>query len=89
MANQSMTPDHITFTGVGHQTSIQAMAELSRQYPFEWAMLFSPKRQGNDPRYPDLATMQKLLLHPDRHGLRMAAHLCGDYSPEIMAGTIN
>jgi hypothetical protein len=75
-------PDFITFTGADDWTSIEGMRALSRQYPIEWGVLFSPKRQGVDPRYPGGEALSRLLWSE----LRLSAHLCGDYSRQIMAG---
>lgn len=75
-------PEFITFTGVDDQTSIDGMRELSSVYPIEWAVLFSPKRQGIEPRYPAVDTMERV----GASGLRLAAHLCGRYADLIMDG---
>lgn len=75
-------PDFITFTGADDRTDIAGMRRLSDQYPIEWGVLFSPSRQGVDPRYPG-GEMQSALLWS---GLRMAAHLCGRYSRDVMSG---
>jgi hypothetical protein len=75
-------PEHITFTGVDDQTALDEMRRLSERYPIEWGVLFSPSRQGVDPRYPNGETLSRLLWSK----LKMAAHLCGDYSRNVMAG---
>src|ERR1044072_664202 len=75
-------PEFITFTGADDRTSVAWMKVLPREYPIEWGILFSPTRQGVDPRYPALPA---LLSFADAH-LRMSAHLCGDYSRKIMGG---
>lgn len=77
-----MKPEFITFTGADEWTSIDGMRALSRQYPIEWGVLFSPKRQGVDPRYPGGEAQSRLLWS----NLRLSAHLCGAYSDAIMAG---
>lgn len=77
-----MKPEFVTFTGADDWTSVEGMRELSAKYPIEWGVLFSPKRQGVDPRYPGGDTQSRLLWSD----LRMSAHLCGDYSRQIMAG---
>lgn len=75
-------PDFITFTGVDNQTPISRMQELSATFPIEWGVLFSPQRQGHDPRYPGRQALDRILAS----GLRLAAHLCGGYSVRIMDG---
>lgn len=47
-----MQPLFITFTGVDEHTDLRGMIALSAQYPIEWGVLFSPKRQGCETRYP-------------------------------------
>lgn len=73
-------PLFITFTGADDFTDVNAMKELSKHYPIEWGVLFSPKRQGVDPRYPGGDAQSRLLWS----GLTLAAHLCGDHSRAIM-----
>jgi hypothetical protein len=75
-------PKSITFTGVDDGTSIDAMRDLSSQYPIEWGVLFSPTRQGIDPRYPSLSTVRKLA----ESGLPLAAHVCGLYAHAVQGG---
>lgn len=73
-------PDFVTFTGADDETDVYGMIALSEQYPVEWGILLSRSRQGEDPRYP---------RDPSRFlgcRLRLAAHLCGAYSREIMDG---
>jgi hypothetical protein len=75
-----MKPEFITFTGADDDTSVAAMRDLSASYPIEWGILFSPQRQGNEPRYPSRAALARF----EASGLRMAAHLCGGHSVRIM-----
>lgn len=73
-------PSFITFTGVDEWTDIGRMLELQFQYPVEWGILFSPKRQGSG-RYPPISTVAK--LHASTR-MKLSAHLCGGYSEEII-----
>lgn len=77
-------PDLITFTGVDRSTDVAEMVRLSAVYPIEWGVLFSPNRQGapSHPRYPDRFT-RAMVKRPD---LRLAAHLCGGHSLDVMRG---
>jgi hypothetical protein len=75
-----MTPTFITFTGADDHTDVAEMQALSAAYPIEWGILFSPSRQGVDPRYPGPAAQSRFLWS----GLRLSAHLCGDYTRAIM-----
>jgi hypothetical protein len=73
-------PEFITFTGADDHTDVAGMQALSSRYPIEWAILFSTKRQGVDPRYPNTAS--RLLFK----GGRFAAHLCGSIAADIVHG---
>jgi hypothetical protein len=72
-----MKPEFITFTGADDQTDLASMCALAADYPIEWGILFSPKRQGAG-RYPS---------EPGRFidkGLRLAAHLCGGDARDVI-----
>jgi hypothetical protein len=73
-------PEFITFTGVDDHTDLAGMRLLSALYPVEWGILFSTKRQGIDPRYPNTAS--RLVFG----GGRFAAHLCGTLADDIIRG---
>ncbi|MGY3581931.1 hypothetical protein ACVIGB_001146 [Bradyrhizobium sp. USDA 4341] len=75
-----MKPEFITFTGADDETSVAGMRDLSASYPIEWGILFSPQRQGNEPRYPSQAAIARFEVS----GLRLAAHLCGGHAVRIM-----
>ena len=77
-----MKPEFITFTGVDDHTSIDDMHRLSRVYPIEWGVLFSPKRQGEG-RYQSMRFI-KTLLATRSHFLRLSAHLCGDDGRDVV-----
>lgn len=77
-------PEFITFTGVDDDTDPAGLMELASLYPIEWGILFSPDRQGKDPRYPKMSTIYRLV---EELPLRWAAHLCGgDARAVIEAG---
>lgn len=76
-------PTFITFTGLDEWTDPAAFGELTRWWPIEAAILFSPKRQGNDQRYPHMGWIERCIKELRRQcgdRIRLAAHLCGDYS---------
>jgi len=77
-------PDFITFTGADDKTDIGGMLDLSRHYPIEWGILFSPKRQGEDPRYPGEDTVRRIVSA----AVPVAAHLCGRHSGDVMKGNV-
>jgi hypothetical protein len=75
------TPEWITFTGADDETDVDGMIALAARYPIEWGILHSLSKFGV-PRYP---------RHTERfvhRGLRLAAHLCGGFSRDIMAGEV-
>jgi len=74
-------PVHITFTGLDAATEPGGLVTLSRDFPIEWGILLHPTRQGSG-RYPALAHVQPVL----ELGLRLSAHLCGDYAREVVRG---
>lgn len=78
----TILPAFITFTGADDHTDVDDMIALSKRYPIEWGILFSPSRQGVDPRYPGGEAQSRFAWS----GLRLAAHLCGAHSRAIMAG---
>lgn len=75
-------PEFITFTGADDWTDVAGMEALSAVYPIEWGVLFSPSRQGKDPRYPGGEAQSRLLST----SLRLAAHICGDHARAAMDG---
>jgi hypothetical protein len=74
-------PEFITFTGADDGTDADGMVALAAHYRIEWGILHSLSRYGV-PRYP---------RRPERfhgRGLVLAAHLCGGFSDDIMAGEV-
>jgi hypothetical protein len=69
-----MRPEFITFTGVDSTVNPYELVRLADDYPVEFGLLFSPKRQGIEPRYPDLGVIAWLT---EELPLRWSAHLCG------------
>jgi hypothetical protein len=78
---QPSLPRFITFTGADDQTSIEAMLAISARFPVEWGILFSASQQGNG-RYPSMQFIERLCA---AHGIRLAAHLCGRHSRDLLA----
>jgi len=72
-----MKPEFITFTGADDQTDVSGMCALAADYPVEWGILFSPKRQGTG-RYP--LTVGRFT----NMGLQLAAHLCGGDARDVI-----
>lgn len=79
----------VTITGADDNTNHQDLIEISKKYPFvEWGILFSTKRIGTD-RYPSAEWLDKLYLKTKELNnldvIRCSAHLCGDYSSDIIS----
>jgi len=68
-------PEFITFTGVDDNTDYDELVALNDDYPdrIEWGFLFSPKRQGIEPRYPAIRTIERMT----DVRMRFSAHFCG------------
>jgi len=82
MSENPFLPDFITFTGIDIQTSPTDLIGLAEDYPVEFGILFSPSRQGEQPRYPALEVVQRLLLN---YPARYAAHLCGGDARDVIS----
>lgn len=78
-------PLFITFTGADDHTDVYGMKAIHERYPVEWGILFSRDRQGNENRYPSYNKAVAMMTS----GLRMAAHLCGQYAQDIMRYAID
>ncbi len=75
-------PEFITFTGLDESTDLERVQQISSRYPVEWGVLFSPKRQGTEPRYPNVAVVQQIVARLGN--LQLAAHLCGGYARQAL-----
>jgi len=74
-------PEFITFTGADDSTDVRHMVDLADQYPIEWGILFSPKRQGQG-RYPSARFVNRVREESAR--LHLSAHLCGQHSRDLI-----
>ena len=81
MQSPKSPPEFITFTGVDDETDLAGLVMLSDDYPVEFGLLFSPKRQGVEPRYPKLSTIEWLA---EELPLRLSAHLCGGDARDVI-----
>jgi hypothetical protein len=75
-------PAFITFTGVDTRSSIPDMMALADDYPVEFAVMFSPSRQGSA-RFPPLRVIRKVLSFRNNR-FRLAAHLCDEYCDNLI-----
>jgi phosphoribosylanthranilate isomerase len=73
-------PIYVTLTGVGNNTDLRELADLSLEFPgvVEWGVLMSSKKAG-EPRYPTLKKIEQIINLPTRFSL----HLCGDYARQV------
>ncbi|CAB5514558.1 hypothetical protein LMG26857_03617 [Achromobacter anxifer] len=76
-------PAFITFTGADHHTCIDGMIALSKRYPIEWGILFSPFHQGTG-RYPVFEWVNQLRHRAKAGALTLSAHICGGYSRKLI-----
>ena len=77
---------YCTLTGVDEKTDLAMVCALSRAYRFaEWGLLYSPKRQGEQERYPSMFFLQKTLDElPDY--VNIALHICGAGVQQLIEG---
>lgn len=76
----------VTITGADNNTNLEDLVTITDKYPFvEWGILFSPKRQGTE-RYPDFDWLEKLKAEWKEQRINLSAHLCGQYTREMLAG---
>lgn len=75
--------DRVTITGADDRTSIQALVDLSQEFPFvEWGILASQKRIGTQ-RFPSADWCARFA----REGqLQISMHLCGELSRRLFSG---
>lgn len=82
----ALLPAFITFTGVDDATDATDLVALAEDYPVEFGLLISPKRQGVEPRYPRLTTIKWLL---GELPVVFAIHLCGPAAREVVQDGIS
>jgi len=76
----------VTVTGADESISPWELVPIAMQYPFvEFGILMSGKESR--PRFPTAkAWVEDLHLVKERHGIRLAAHLCGRLAREFLVG---
>ncbi len=79
---------NITFTGVDEGTDLAELCRMDNSYcgnydiiphdevSIEWAVLYSPTRCGDDPRYPSIEFIEEFIVQTG-FALSIAIHLCG------------
>ncbi len=77
-------PAFVTFTGIDEWTDLGRVRALSELYPTEWGILFSPRLQGESPRYPSPSIVDRV-THALDLKVGLAAHLCGRHAAAIVA----
>lgn len=74
----------VALTGADDNTDPKDLVALSEEFPFvEWGILFSTTRAGTA-RYPSAAWVEA--LNPYAPHLKLAAHFCGQYTRDTLAG---
>lgn len=80
-----MKLERITVTGADNATDVAHLVEIAQEFPLvEFGVLFSRRSQGLAPRWPSLRWVEALAHEADRHGIKLAAHLCGAYVRELV-----
>lgn len=76
-------PRLVTFTGVDDWTDPLALVDLAAQYPVEFGVLMikNPSQTRWPERYPSQRTIERLF----GRGLRLSAHICGQYARDILS----
>jgi len=77
-----------SLTGVDSTTHPYQLEELSLRYPFvEWGILYSPKRAGNDNRYPSVQKIKSFLTNIFS-SIHFAVHYCGSGVKNLINGEL-
>ena len=85
--------DRVTITGADDKTDIRELMDISEEFPFvEWGVLVSKSREGSA-RYPSRRWCRELteLWPPKRTvrvNMRIAMHVCGEWSRQAFAGNL-
>lgn len=78
--------DRVTITGADDNTPIQALIDLSAEFPFvEWAILVSKKQEGG-PRFPSREWCARFSAQCSIHRPNLSLHVCGEWVRRIMRG---
>lgn len=79
-----MNINKVTITGADDKVNHEDLIALSKQYPFvEWGILFSQAKEGQ-PRYPQKEWVAKFIDFIEKNNINLSAHLCGQYSRDIL-----
>ena len=81
MPTRNHEPSYITFTGLDRREHIESAGALSAIYPIEWGVLVDDAQAGT-PLFPDNTNLEAIR----RSGLRLSAHICGNWAKGIVQG---
>ena len=81
MATETTLPAFVTFTGIDDVSDCAAIVEISHRYPVEWGVLIHPDK-SDVALFPGPATIGRFR----QSGVRLCAHVCGDYATAIAGG---
>lgn len=77
----------VTITGADDNTPIEALLDLSKEFPWvEWGILVSRSRECS-PRYPSRAWCTRLMAAVTTENISM--HVCGTWARAAMAGIVD
>jgi hypothetical protein len=84
-----MNLKRVTITGADDSTSIQALAELSAEFPFvEWGILVSAKHEGSF-RFPGRDWIERFAAVASLRKLSVSTHVCGRWVREMFTGVLD
>lgn len=81
-----MRLDRVTITGADDSVDVDALVDLSIDFPFvEWGILLSEKRTGG-PRFPSETWIADLMNLDCADELVLSGHLCGKWVRDLVLG---
>jgi hypothetical protein len=86
----AQAPVFCTLTGVDEGVDLDALADITFRFPnVEWGFLYSPRRAGQDTRYPDPFWIEHAVstLSKKTASIRMALHVCGQGVDDLAGDT--
>jgi hypothetical protein len=84
-----MNLKRVTITGADNSTSIQALSELSIEFPFvEWGILVSAKQEGSF-RFPGRNWIDRFAAVASLGKLAVSTHVCGRWVREMFKGELD
>ncbi len=81
--------NRVTLTGADDRTPIEALVDLSQEFPFvEWGILVSEKQEGG-PRFPGKEWMETFAMRGSDEKLQVSMHVCGAWVRQMLRGQLD